>query len=785
MRIAIAVLGLAVLGAAASAAAPDALELELRLPGALRPPAPATDPGPSLVLDLARTGDRWERVWGVESDSRYAILYWGRVRRADISDKQVTLDIAVQGKNASRVQVDLVRAADGRLSGAYTVTTPAGPNTGPADGRIKPARPPVPAGYVPVKPGEHPRILFRAADLPRLREKARSPLGQALLARMGQEKAYDAIGAGVKWQLTGEKAEAELARALAAQHMAGKGPGYSARTSKGRHPEQVALAFDLCYDAWPEDFKAQVVDYMVKTANTYIGHMPGNMHVCSNWNARVHAGAGFITLALWGEKGPRPPRPAEAEGAALAFWEDEVKDHERLGQVNMDYQRLFERVRYLEYLFSREATGTGGFRGENAHYGLLAAEMGLEYAACHRQMFGADVSPYGDLAWMVPRMMFGHDYPEPDGKPAPLHINGYTHIDGEFFAYAYPIAPARWKESVLWAWDRFLGVEDAHGLAKQVAAETGVDTSGVSSWIFLGYPLDGRPRHPRETMPLTWEAPDHGYYGFRSGWTGRGDFVLQVHAKAHFTGGWNSPNAGTFRLYGRGQSWNETSSARDANAWEENRVMMPDDPVNLSGQGRVTRVAFQPDGSGAVTIDMNDVYGGQEGRLYTMYGNFRYPSGYKDLGIRGVRAMAVDYSGRSGAPCLFVLVDRLRGGGAKVWTWNLGDAALPKVEVAGNTFALPKGAATLRGVFIAPKKAEIKALVHEVKMGAAGKETVRKIPSLHAQGGDDFFLVATVQDAGAPPPAVKVEGAGLDAKVTVGKRLVTFDGEKVLIVGAP
>jgi hypothetical protein len=59
-------------------------------------------------------------------------------------------------------------------------------------------------------------------------------------------------------------------------------------------------------------------------------------------------------------------------------------------------------------------------------------------------------------------------------------------------------------------------------------------------------------------------APDHGYYGFRSGWAGRGDFVLQACAKSHFTGGWASTNPGTFRLYGLGQSWNEAASARDA-----------------------------------------------------------------------------------------------------------------------------------------------------------------------------------------------------------------------------
>jgi hypothetical protein len=383
---------------------------------------------------------------------------------------------------------------------------------------------------------------------------------------------------------------------------------------------------------------------------------------------------------------------------------------------------------------------------------------------------------------MVPRMIFGHDYPEPAGRPVPLNINGYTRLDGEFFAYAYPIAPAQWKDSVLWAWNRQLGVKDADELARLEAAQTTVDSSGVTSWLFLSYPLRTKPKHPAQTMPLTWEAPDHGYYGFRSGWTGKGDFVLQAHAKSHFTGGWASPNAGTFRLYGRGQSWNETSSARDANAWEENRVMMPDDPVNDMGQGRVTYVDFKPDGSGALTIDMNDVYGGEAGRLYTMYGNFRYPSGYKDLGIRAVRAMAVDYSGKSGSPCLFVLVDRIRGGGKKLWTWNLGDtAAVPKVAMAGNTFTVLKGAATLRGVFVTPKQVQLKAEVNDVKMGGKGEGTSRKIPSLLAQGGDDFFLVATVQDADAVPPAVKVEGSGLDAKVTVGGRKIRFDGQKIVI----
>jgi hypothetical protein len=41
-----------------------------------------------------------------------------------------------------------------------------------------------------------------------------------------------------------------------------------------------------------------------------------------------------------------------------------------------------------------------------------------------------------------------------------------------------------------------------------------------------------------------------------------------------------------------------------------------------------------------------------------------------------------------------------------------------------------------------------------------------------------FFVILTLQRGVAP--AVKVEGTGLDAKVTVGQQTVRFDGQKVI-----
>jgi hypothetical protein len=161
-----------------------------------------------------------------------------------------------------------------------------------------------------------------------------------------------------------------------------------------------------------------------------------------------------------------------------------------------------------------------------------------------------------------------------------------------------------------------------------------------------------------------------------------------------------------------------------------------------------------------------------------------FPAG----GVSALRAFAVDYSGKIGAPCLFVLVDRIRGGKSKLWTWNLGDpAVVPKVAIAGNAFTIPGKAGTLRGTFVAPAPAKIVAKINDGvdqpghNCGQRDKTPPRKTPTLFAEGGDDFFLVATIQDLKTPAPELAVAGTGLDARVTVGGRVVSFDGTRVTI----
>ena len=603
---------------------PRILEMELRLIHGMGPGGVgAAGSGTSLLIDVTQTGDRWERVWGINSRSRMMHFFTGCVTKAEVSSDHVVLDMLLRLKGVSRVHVDVEHTADGTLKGTYTVTSGSETVKGEADGRVKPGRPPLPSGFVQVQPGERPRILFRKSDTPALKKKLASPLGKVLFEKMGDETAADAIGAGIKYQLTGDRKFADEARALATMQMAGQGGQYSSRTSKGRRPKQVSVAYDLCHDAWPEDFKKRVVEYMVKTAReTIAGHgMGGNKHVCSNWWAKPYSALAFIGLALWGEKGPMPPKPGDPNAQdLLMLWEFDVAEWKRLGKVNMEYQRIFETGRQLMYWHCREGVGTGGFRGECAHYGVKATEMPAEYAPCYRGMFGRDVSPYNDMTYLLPRQVFCHYYPErwepfgekkglTAGKPVPLDINGGSQIWGNYFASLYPITPEKWRPAMLWAWNRQFGITGPEGAAKMLTSRNMDEHgTGYAAGFFVGYPLDAKPQHPAESMPLTWQAPDFGYYGFRSSWEGRGDFVLNVFAKAQRAGGWNGPNAGTFRLFGLGQMWNETYSGRDGWPEQENRVMLPEDTVNAGGCGRVIHSAVSADGSGSLTIDMNDVY---------------------------------------------------------------------------------------------------------------------------------------------------------------------------------
>jgi hypothetical protein len=102
-------------------------------------------------------------------------------------------------------------------------------------------------------------------------------------------------------------------------------------------------------------------------------------------------------------------------------------------------------------------------------------------------------------------------------------------------------------------------------------------------------------------------------------------------------------------------------------------------------------------------------------------------------------------------------VDRAAGFGQTRWQIPL---VAPVSPAEGGIFVCgdPAGA-NLRGRFVVPA---------DTRLAGRGIGI-----------GDSCFLVLTLQQGAAPAPAIT--GAGLDAVVTVGRRTVRFDGEKIVL----
>ncbi len=1044
---------LAVLAAGAARAAPDEIEgifeVRLALHEAVFHGDEQTEGAPALLVDMVRSGDRWERAWATAGDYSKD-EHAGRVVAAEIGEDRMAFDLSIElhgdgfaSGGRVKVRATLEKGPEGRFVGTYEGISRGIPVEGRAEGEIKPPRRHRKPGYAPVRPGEHPRLLFRRSDLAALKAKAKTPFGKLALAKMDT----NAAGFAFRYALTGDADLAEEARRRVEALMKDEDNGDKRVRSRwwAWRVEQAALAYDLCYDTWPEDFKKEVAEYLLRVANNLF-YNRGRFDSHINWNYAASHGptmlwaSGMAGLVLWGEKGPAPEKPvapyvlgeeggrieppvgytpgkgveiaapksgqmprdwlyvgpfpddgrdhlaktggmagarpsagaevasagstaawrklsdeeafyrhekytggrsileltgpsgvavhtmsyyftalrntkprwvrvdlghgrveaflggvrlldggvayleegvypwlltgpigdlkpwgktfmeprlteisasdaAEATAAARSAYEkavaDWAQDHaqwERTGGCDVRYLKAYETSRHIMTLILRNMLGTGGFMSGD---GQMAGMDGPnKYLFAHRNVFCHDPSPYGEGADYLPRVMFCFPY-RPDGQVIGQEINGTPGFGCsgypesgrdtacENFATLSPLVREAWKPAVLWAWQYHTGGSAASEEAMQkilTAPRRGYafsrDYGGFNThplYAFINYPLDAEPKPPEGIMPRTWQAPDFGFYGFRNAWTGSDEqFITQFFAATYGEG------AGTLRIAGLGQVWSHGLGKPTENRYGESVVQMPENDINAAARARVTFLDTRPDGSGALSLDMDDVYTapvfdarGRRARLYGRYGRVRRPHCFVPSGIRGMRALAVDYSGLSGAPCMVVMVDQIRGGKTKSWTWQLEsksegagksekDPKRPgwitfrgrsfnnprngqllfteskaiedddRVTLHDDGFTFTRGDALLRATFVAPARPRLelaeKAQYRDMPKGGVRRDSSRAI---FAEGGDEFLVILTIQRG--DPPAVKVSGTGLDAKVTVGRRVVTFDGEKIVL----
>jgi len=454
-----------------------------------------------------------------------------------------------------------------------------------------PAAEPWPAdvkGHVRLKPGEHPRLLFRRSDLPALRARAKTPEGRAILKRLrvtlngsdgesmpknlgvkgkvnrdgSGEFAKDPAGKtftishvagyGFLYQITGEKKYADLGRKAMDAALAGyrgRDRRYSFKYPYGalRAGPSLgwgALGYDLCRDGWDEAYRKKIAkaicDYNEGRHMSLEELVKGKRHfpASNHWGMQVGGGA-MVLMAITGD-----------EGIDQAKIDKLLKDSEKSMIRNVT-----------------EGFGDGGYFAEGDGTGSMASHIiYLSAIQAWKVAMGKDfISPRPNVRWTalkwflltIPR---GKDmgnlrkgFPERGGYPHNIWARGDGVSGAGYFSIGYGAVLPKERAGIWWFYRKYIKVWDDRN-------STPWDTISPyphhSILAFVNTPFDLKPVNPAKCMPRCVRDSVHGFYGFRNRWQDENDIVITQLAKrspARFRHG--PDRAMSIRHHGKKTGW--------------------------------------------------------------------------------------------------------------------------------------------------------------------------------------------------------------------------------------
>lgn len=694
-----------------------------------------------MTLDLTCERGRCQsEVWGYAPKFNQEVDHQGTVEVEALTNAwQLQVKLQVQAHpwhsqlSEARYEIEVL-PVEGKLLGSFTGTFRGRSLRGKVSGEAAPLWPTAAAHHQPLRPQEHPRLIFRQQELPALRAKAKTPAGRAILARLQTvlqspvyyqgyvpNGGYHAAGHCLLALLQEDGRAAATAWELVAKSLDNPGPRLLERSPV---VAGVALAYDLCYNAWDEEQVGKVSRWLAAQANLLIkGDSPKNgwnSNPWSNWNARARGAAGLAALAILDEPAHFFAQPPDSERLY------------KLAERNLQ--------RYLT-----TALGNRGFGTEGDHYTTEVLVLTvLPFLQAGRKVMGRDLVRGSGAEWVLPQYLL-RAVPQAGELAIPAYGRYRRYEGGSLFAVGLGTVSPEFLPGAIAFFDRYLGL-------------AGDGSFGINSPYQAAYALaayrEVPPRNPVAVFDRVLVDEEKGFYLFRDRWQDRNDFVASIYLKQQPLGGsWSFPDVGSFRIWGLGGRWANPGPS-EGQEEPENVVVMP----RTRPWRRSQEVVFQSrlDGSGIVSLRTDDI--------------FRKNSD-PPVGLGLLRSLAVDYSGASGAPALFAVADRFLGSVTaeefKEKRWVMHTEG--KVSIAGQSFTI-EGAngATMQGTFIAPAPVQI-----SLQKVAAGSGKIV------ATGGQHFFVVMTVQRGKAP--ALKVTGKGLNARVQVGQQAISFQEDRLVL----
>ncbi|RMF26324.1 MAG: hypothetical protein D6756_03935 [Cyanobacteria bacterium J083] len=592
--------------------------------------------------------------------------------------------------------------------------------------------------HQPIIPQEHPRLIFRRFQLPQLRAKAQTNYGKAIITRTEQ-----ALSKPINYQgyvpnggyhaaaycflaLIQEKPELAT-KAWQIVEKSRKNPG---RRILEQSPivAGVALAYDLCYEYWGKEEKKAITIWLanetVKLINGGSPKQGWNSNAASNWNARARGAAGLAALAIYQEPSEFLPQNNKFITSNQDVWR-----MAKIAERNI--------IRYIE-----TAIGEGGFGTEGDHYTneplILTV---LPFLLANRNVTGTDLASQSSIANVLPHYI---SRLVESNKQVAVATYGRHRIspDGSLFAFGLPLAYGVNLPAINWFFERYFSLKGD----KSFGIQDGFPHE--AAYVLLAYQPDAPQKNPEQVFGKVFIDREKGFYNFRNRFHDTNDFVANIYVKQELVRGtWAFPDLGSFRIWGLGAKWAVAGGGDQPKVENENVIVLPESK-NWWQQGKTIYFKSYNDGSSVVSLRSDNI----------VRKNSQQP-----IGIGWIRSFAVDYSQSAGVPALFAIADKFVGSvdaeefRQKIWTMHV----TGKVKIKNNTFTIEQNNGTsLQGTFIAPEQVKIT------------YQTTERGGKILARGGNEYFVVMTVQKGKAPP--VEVSGTGLDALVQLNQQTISF-----------
>ncbi len=442
---------------------------------------------------------------------------------------------------------------------------------------------PVP-GFEEPAPGEHPRLFFRKSDLPALRERANTPEGKAILARLrvllghngealptqvntrhpvnirgasfeelplGTFSIGHPPGYGLLYVLTGEQKYADMARTCL-EWMFDRDERYTwtrpgAQLRLGALMLTVAMAYDFCYDAWPEDFRLRVLNEIQNYR-----HLPVDYDKFSEG----HRGEATMDTLVNSRFPPRSNHFGAYIGGAgvalLAIRND----------PGADMDRITPWLKKIESQMIRNLTqgfGDKGFFAEGhgpSHMSANNAFVPLLQAA--RVSWGKDfISPRTNGPWITLRWAMeivpgeGDKAWYPNYKQNPYgdryKWRGSMSEAGEWSQGFGALASEDQQAAMLWTYE--------HAIEKEKPLRE------FDAWVyphravfaFINWPISIEPRNPGEVLGHANADSVLGHFMFRKEWRDEDDVYVTLFVNTPNRRGYvRSSSGGNITMFGHG-----------------------------------------------------------------------------------------------------------------------------------------------------------------------------------------------------------------------------------------